>query len=139
MSLDDLDAWMWAEACAMLDRADRLHRQFFRPANLRSRPPTWEPLVDVYETPQAFKIMMALPGVVPEHLQVILEGSHLLVSGKRHLPVSPDTEIKRLEIPYGRFERHLELPIGDYEMVDRELVNGCLIITLRKHKDSYEH
>ncbi|OAI10109.1 heat-shock protein Hsp20 [Methylomonas lenta] len=139
MSLDDLDAWMWAEACAMLNRADRLHRQFFRPADLHARPPTWEPLVDIYETRQEFKIMMALPGVAPEHLQVILEGTHLMVSGKRHLPVSPEAEIKRLEIPYGRFERRLELPVGDYELGGRELANGCLILTLKKHTGSHGH
>lgn len=139
MSLDDLDAWMWAEACAMLDRADRLHRQFFRPSDLQSGPPAWEPLVDVYETPHEFKIMLALPGVAAEQLQIRLEGPHLLVSGKRHLPVSAEAEIKRLEIPYGRFERRLELPMDDCEMVERELVNGCLIITLRKHEDSHGH
>lgn len=139
MSLDDLDAWMWAEACAMLDRADRLHRQFFRPSDLQSGPPAWEPLVDVYETPDEFKIMLALPGVAAEQLQIRLEGPHLLVSGKRHLPVSAEAEIKRLEIPYGRFERRLELPIDDCEIADRELVNGCLTITLRKHKDSHGH
>lgn len=139
MSLDDLDDWMWAEACAMLDRADRLHRQFFRPSDLKSRPPAWEPPVDIYETPQEFKIMIALPGVTAEQLQIRLEGTHLLVSGKRHLPVSDEAEIKRLEIPYGRFERRLELPMNDYEMVERELVNGCLILTLRKHKGSHGH
>ncbi|MDD2737389.1 MAG: Hsp20/alpha crystallin family protein [Methylomonas lenta] len=139
MSLDDLDAWMWAEACAMLNRADRLHRQFFRPADLHARPRTWEPLVDIYETRQEFKIMMALPGVAPEHLQVILEGTHLMVSGKRHLPVSPEAEIKRLEIPYGRFERRLELPVGDYELGGRELANGCLILTLKKQTGSHGH
>ena len=134
MSLHDLDAWMWADACAMLDRADRLYRQFFRPVDLQSRPPTWEPPTDVYETRHEFKIMMALPGVKPEHLQVMLEDTHLLVSGKRHLPISAEAEIRRLEIPYGRFERRLELPMGDYEIGDREFVNGCLLITLQKHK-----
>ncbi|MGD0961695.1 MAG: Hsp20/alpha crystallin family protein [Methylomonas sp.] len=139
MPLHNLEAWMWAEACAMLDRADRLHRQFIRPADLQSRPPIWEPPVDVYETRHEFKIMIALPGVNPEHLQVLLDGAHLLVSGKRRLPVTAEAEIRRLEIPYGCFERRVELPAGEYEIGGRELVNGCLLITLRKHNDFHGH
>ncbi len=132
MPLRDFESWMWAEACEMLDRADRLHRQFFRPAALHARRPTWEPPVDVYETPGEFIIMIALPGVAPEHMSVLLEGSHLLISGQRHLPIRAEADIRRLEIPYGRFERCIELPSGHFELGSRELVKGCLLITLRK-------
>ncbi|MGZ8153337.1 MAG: Hsp20/alpha crystallin family protein [Methylovulum sp.] len=132
MPLRDLESWMWAEACAMLDRAERLHRQFFRPASTESRPLTWEPPIDVYETRYEFKIMIALPGVSPEHLQVMLKDDHLIISGKRNLPVSAEAEIRRVEIPYGRFERSIDLPVGHFEIGNRELVNGCLLITLRK-------
>ncbi len=132
MPLRDFESWMWAEACEMLDRADRLHRQFFRPAALHARRPTWEPPVDVYETPDEFIIMIALPGVAPEHMNVLLEGSHLLISGQRHLPIRAEADIRRLEIPYGRFERCIELPSGHFELGSRELVKGCLLITLRK-------
>ena len=39
--------------------------------------------------------------------------------------------IRRLEIPYGRFERHIELPIGRFEIDRRELTDGCLLLTLQ--------
>ncbi|MGR8998359.1 MAG: Hsp20/alpha crystallin family protein [Gammaproteobacteria bacterium] len=132
MPLRDLESWMWAEACEMLDRADRMHRQLFRPAVINVRQPTWEPPVDVYESSYEFKIMIALPGVAPEHLSVMLEGDHLIVNGQRHLPASEESQIRRLEIPYGRFERHIELPEGRFEIGTREFVNGCLLISLRK-------
>jgi HSP20 family protein len=132
MPIRDLESWMWAEACEMIDRADRLHRQFFRPSTGQSRPTTWEPPVDVYETRNGFKIVLALPGVAFEHLQVVLEEGYLVISGQRHLPISAETVIRRLEIPYGRFERTIKLPLGHFEMGNRELVNGCLLITLRK-------
>ncbi len=132
MPIRNLETWMWAEACEIVDRADRLHRQFFRPAVINVRQPTWEPPVDIYETSYEFKIMIALPGVAPEHLSVILEDYHLIVSGQRHLPVSSESHIRRLEIPYGRFERHIELPAGRFEIGNREFVNGCLLISLRK-------
>jgi HSP20 family molecular chaperone IbpA len=123
---------MWAEACDILDRADRLHRQFFRPAVMNAKQPTWEPPVDVYETDHDFKIIVALPGVAPEHLAILLDGDHLVIEGKRHLPNSAEAHIRRLEIPYGRFERHIELPTGHFEMGTREFINGCLVISLRK-------
>jgi HSP20 family molecular chaperone IbpA len=132
MPIRDLETWMWTEACEILDRADRLHRQFFRPAVMNVRQPTWEPPVDVYESSYEYKIMIALPGVAPEHLRVILEDNHLIIDGQRHLPSSAQAQIRRLEIPYGRFERHIELPAGRFEIGAREFVHGCLLISLRK-------
>jgi HSP20 family molecular chaperone IbpA len=132
MPIRDLETWMWAEACEIVDQADRLRRQFFRPSVINVRQPTWEPPIDVYETRHEFKIMIALPGVAPEQLSVILEGNHLTVTGKRHLLVSSESHIRRLEIPYGRFERHIEIPAGHFEIGTREFVNGCLLISLRR-------
>jgi HSP20 family protein len=132
MPLRDLETWMWAEACEMLDQADRLHRRFFRPAVINAKRPTWEPPVDVYETSYECRIMIALPGVAPEHLSVRYEGNHLIISGQRHLHANAESQIRRLEIPYGRFERRIELPAGRFEISTREFVNGCLLISLRK-------
>jgi len=132
MPLRALETWMWAEACEILDRADRLHRQFFRPSVMKAGRPAWEPPIDVYETDDEFKIMVALPGVSPEHLSVMLEDDSLIISGRRHLPSSAESQIRRLEIPYGRFERRIELPAGQLEIDTCEFANGCLLISLRK-------
>lgn len=132
MPLHNLETWMWTEACDILDRADRLHRQFFRPSVMNAKKPTWEPPIDVYETNNEFKIMIALPGVALEQVSVILEDDYLLIGGQRHLPNSAQAHIRRMEIPYGRFERRIELPIGRFEIGTREFVNGCLIISLQK-------
>lgn len=132
MPLRELETWMWAEACEILDRADRLHRQFCRPVVMNVKRPTWEPPVDIYETRYEFKILIALPGVAPEQLSAILEGGTLIIEGQRHLPDGAQAQIRRLEIPYGRFERRIDLPTGRFEIGTRELVNGCLLITLRK-------
>ncbi len=40
--------------------------------------------------------------------------------------------IRRLEIPYGHFERRIELPAGRFDIARRELVDGCLVLGLRK-------
>ena len=45
--------WMWSEACEMLARAERLHRDFFRPTRSAGQLPSWEPPDDVLETDAA--------------------------------------------------------------------------------------
>lgn len=132
MPLHTLETWMWTEACDILDRADRLHRQFFRPATMHAKKPSWEPPIDIYETSCEFKIMIALPGVAPEHLSVVLENDHLIIYGQRHLPNSAQGHIRRMEIPYGKFERRIELPLEHFEIGTREFTNGCLVISLQK-------
>ncbi|CAA9889084.1 conserved hypothetical protein [Candidatus Methylobacter favarea] len=132
MAIRNLESWMWAEACDLLDQADRLHRQFFRPAVMNAKRCTWEPPVDVYETCDEFIIMIALPGVTQEHVRIMLEDDHLIIEGERNLPAKAESHIRRLEIPYGRFERHIAMPAGRFEIGTRELVNGCLLISLRK-------
>jgi HSP20 family molecular chaperone IbpA len=124
---------MWAEACEMLDRADRLHRQFFQISTSQRRGPNWEPPVDLYETEEEIGILVALPGVEPANVQVVIEDGTLIVTGMRAMPAADRASvIRRLEIPHGRFERRIELPVGRYELRRRDLVNGCLLLTLRK-------
>jgi HSP20 family protein len=124
---------MWAEACELLEEAERLHRQFFVPARNRAKGPTWEPPADVLESDQELCIQVALPGVAPDQVKVVIEGGVLTVTGLRPMPgQSRSTIIRRLEIPYGRFERRLDLPAGRFEIGRRELAEGCLVLTLRK-------
>lgn len=129
----DPKTWMWAEACEMLERADRLHRQFFQLGSARGHGPVWEPPVDLYETPSDIGILIALPGVEPGQVKVTIEDGILVVGGFRPMPAGDRTAvIRRLEIPHGRFERRIELSPGHYELRRRDLVNGCLILTLGK-------
>lgn len=132
MPIRDLESWMWAEACEMLDRAERLHRQFFRPAVVHAKRPAWEPPIDVYETKDTIVIIVALPGVMPEQASIIFENNQLVISGRRQLPVRAEEDIRRLEIPYGRFERCITFPGGHFELSAHEFMQGCLLVTLRK-------
>ncbi len=123
--------WMWAEACELIDRAERMQRQFFQLG--RTAAPAWAPPVDVYETETELAILVALPGVNADQLQVAVEAGTLVVSGVRALPAAVrHAEIHRLEIPHGRFERRIELPQGLYRLEHQELTNGCLLLGLRK-------
>jgi HSP20 family protein len=119
---------MWAEACELLDRADRLQRQFFRP----SRVAAWEPPIDVFETAQMLWILAALPGVCADQLDVAIADGSVIIAGERSLPIESRAIIHRLEIPHGRFERRIVLPAGRYEVERRDLADGCLVLGLRK-------
>lgn len=131
MTMRDYD--MWSEAVALIERAERLRRQFFRRAAATASAPVWEPPVDMFETEDELFILVALPGVPPERVQIAHEHGMLVVSGMRPLPAGMRrARIHRLEVPYGRFERRLELPLGRYQYANQELAHGCLLIGLRK-------
>jgi HSP20 family protein len=128
----DLEAWMWAEACEALARAERLHRQFFRIGAPGSRP-VWEPPVDIFENGPELWIVAALPGVVAAGLEIGVDNGVLIIAGERPAPaVQRAAAIHRLEIPQGRFERRIALPAGHFELVQRELAEGCLTLVLRR-------
>ena len=123
---------MWIEASELLDRAERLHRRFFELGQDVSQH-SWEPPCDVVETDEGIFVEVALPGVVPDELEASFVHGGLLVAGERRpLQTSRRNVVRRLEIPYGRFERHIPLPTGSYELIGRELINGCLKLALRK-------
>ena len=123
---------MWAEALELLHDAERLQRQFFRVGVLEGRP-CWEPPVDLYETGEGLRLLIALPGVKPQQVEVVLAPGQILVRGERSLPASSRrAAIHRLEIPYGRFERRVALPAGEFEPVDQRLEQGCLVLELRR-------
>jgi HSP20 family protein len=129
----DYSNWMWSEACEMLARADRLHRQLFQPARSHLRQPAWEPPVDILETEDDVLVLVALPGVNPERVEAAIDAGDLLIAGTRVLPAELRTAlIHRLELPQGRFERRIPLPTGHYGRVRRSAVDGCLLVTLEK-------
>ena len=129
----DLDGWMWAEAVQLLGEAERLHRQFFRPAASERTGPAWEPPADVFENEREMVIVVAMPGVASEQVHVGHEPGFLVVRAARPLPLRDSgLRVRQLEIPYGTFERRIRLPAGPLEIGAPELAHGCLLIHVRK-------
>ncbi len=86
MARDVARDWMWSEACEMLARAERMHRELFRPAARRrgSRPGSrrsifWRPNIEVLA-------LVALPGVDADNAQAVIEDGDLVIAGTRVLP-----------------------------------------------------
>jgi HSP20 family protein len=134
MAPRNLEAWMWAEACEALVRAERLQREFFRlgPPSARVN---WEPPVDIYENERDLTILAALPGVEPNAVEISVTGGILVIAGERRAPPQQRAAvIHRLEIPQGRFERRIALPAGTFEPGRREVRDGCLTLVLVKRR-----
>lgn len=128
MSIRQFEAMMWADACAAMERADRLRRQFFH-----HRAPHWEAPIDVFETEDVLTILIAMPGVEVDNIAVTLNAGTLTISGERPLPREmQDARILRMEIPYGRFERRIDLPPVPLQISGRHFANGCLMLRLAK-------
>jgi HSP20 family protein len=124
---------MWAQACDLLEQADRMHRQFFRLTS-PTQSQAWEPPVDVFEDEIGVAVVVAMPGVAADRVQIITEPGALTVRGERPLPLGQGSRalVHQLEIPYGYFERRIELPPGQWASMSHELANGCLVLRLRK-------
>jgi HSP20 family protein len=133
MSRKDPVNWMLSEAIDSLARAERLRQQFFRLQSAAgSRESSWEPPIDVLETDEEVLIFVALPGVDPEAVEAVIDNGTLVISGDRVLPAElRNARIHRIELPQGRFERRIVLPVGRYA-VSRIAVNGCIVLRLLK-------
>jgi HSP20 family molecular chaperone IbpA len=124
---------MWEEALAMIERAEHLHRRFFEPGFSPLQAAVWKPPVDIFETDRELWIVVALPGAEPDDLELSIDADTLRVAGQRRLPAAARAAvIHRLEIPYGHFERQIQLPSARLALGRSELVNGCLVVSLTK-------
>ncbi|HSG24414.1 MAG TPA: Hsp20/alpha crystallin family protein [Azonexus sp.] len=132
MRSGDPRLWVWAEALQLLRGAEQRQRQFFTVVTPQAVP-CWEPLVDAYEEGDELKLIVALPGVSAAQIDVALEENGLVVRGQRAMPGAfHRVAIHRLEIPYGRFERRITLPPGNFQLLEQVLEDGCLALVLRR-------
>jgi len=129
----DSNDWMWARAVEMLGEAERLHRRFFHIAGTERAIAGWEPPVDIFQDEREIVIIVAMPGVPAERVQVSNEGGALVVRGTRPLPASSTGHrVVQLEIPHGAFERRITLPAGPHHMSQPEVIAGCLVLRLTR-------
>ena len=126
--------WMWAETVDLLDQAERLQRQFFRlAANAERAQPRWEPPVDVYAGDDQVLVEVALPGVPADRMELVL-GAGRTGHPRRAAPAAAPRRHRTAAArdSYGRFERRLALGPGQWELVGRNLADGCLQLLLAR-------
>ena len=126
-------SWMWAEACALLEEAERKHRQFFELLAAPTAQPVWEPPADIFAEGSLLNVVVALPGARADEVTVQITPTGLQVDTTVPPPaMGAAMKVVRLEIPYGRMRRRIDLPPGRYVLVERRLDHGCLHLRVRR-------
>ena len=124
---------MWAEACALLEEAERKHRHFFDLLAAPAAKPLWEPPADIFSDGSQLNIVVALPGARLDEVTVQFTAAGLQIDASVPPPaVGSAMDIVRLEIPYGRMRRRIELPPGRYALAERRLERGYLHLRLTR-------
>lgn len=122
---------MWAEACARLEEAERRHRHFFELLTAPSAAPVWEPPANILSLGRELQVTVALPGARADQVVAQVTPSGLLIEATVPPPAfALGVEVVRLEIPYGRMRRRIELPSGSYTLLEFRLDAGYLFLRL---------
>jgi HSP20 family molecular chaperone IbpA len=122
---------MWAEACARLEEAERRHRHFFDLLTAPSAAPVWEPPANILSVGRELQVTVALPGARGDEVVAQVTPSGLLIEATVAPPsFAAGVEVIRLEIPYGRMRRRIELPPGSYTLLEFHLDAGYLFLRL---------
>ena len=110
-------------------------RLFGRPITgwaLYHHPHAWQPPTDVYETEQAFAILVEVPGMQAGDFTVGLADNLLTISGVRPSPASRGI-CHQMEIHYGEFRTDVYLAAAiDAEAISAEYRDGFLSVTVPK-------
>jgi len=92
----------------------------------------WTPLVDVYGGERCTVVVVELPGIEMDEIQLTVTPVALTLSGTRKSLSYPELSPLGLEIQSGQFERVIHLPSRvDTRTVEAVLKNGLLIVTLQ--------
>ena len=77
---------------------------------------------------------MILPAVAREDVEVTVEGKHLLIRGERKVPEYASDSGFYGALPYGKFERVVNLPDGlEVDKLQAEFHNGVLDIWIPRN------
>jgi len=97
----------------------------------------WQPAVDVYESDVEFIVYCDLAGTDSNSFSVVVDQSHLRISGKRKLPEHKSIAcVHQLEIELGHFNRAVTLPgLIEVDKVSSVYTNGILKVSLPKKQE----
>jgi len=123
MELKDYDPWrVIGGATAFAKQATRTRAE---------REPDWKPVLDVFHAAHDMVLRYEIPGVLPEDLEVRVDGRVLYVRGVRRAPdeAAPPELTMRAERVFGDFDRSIAMPDGtDPKGVRASYLHGVLEI-----------
>ena len=91
----------------------------------------YRPLTDIVETAEGVTLMLEMPGVAAEDVDISLEKRVLTIRGKVH-PAEPETlQLAHAEYGEGDFERAFTMSDDfDPDKIGATVANGVLTVTL---------
>jgi HSP20 family protein len=96
-------------------------------------PTAWNPLIDVYDTPEEIVVVAEIPGVKPAAVDLAVTGNVLTLRGVKESADLPEPAIVLRERRLGTFNRQLTLPDEvDFDKAQAEVNHGVLRVRLPK-------
>ncbi len=92
----------WDPLQDLLATQQRLNR-------LATGPTGWTPAVDVFETPDRYVVMVELPGLTQDDVQLQHHEGRLTISGMRRERESPCEQFHRIERGHGELQPHVSI------------------------------
>ncbi|MPZ16563.1 MAG: Hsp20 family protein [Luteitalea sp.] len=97
----------------------------------------WVPVADLYETRESYTLVVELPGLRLEDLDLSATPGALTLQGERRALPGGEASYVRVERGYGRFTRRFEFPDPvDVSGVTADLTSGVLTVILPKTRGS---
>jgi HSP20 family protein len=97
--------------------------------------PSWVPIADVYDSPEAYLVELELPGLARTDIDLRVKGREVTVRGERHPAGGHSAAFHRLERRYGAFGRTFRFEADiDAKQVKAEIKDGLLTLTVPKAK-----
>ena len=99
------------------------------------------PQCDCFRTddPPALHVVLELPGIDPDSVELVVQGRSFVVSGTRARPIVAGARYQQMEIEYGAFQRRIELGEDvDPARASARYERGLLRVLLPLAKDSAE-
>lgn len=95
---------------------------------------TFSAPMDITETETGYTLVLDVPGVSPDQIQIELEDGRVTIHGQRPSPADADEPTwRRVERTFGEFTRKFRLPkVVDQERIEAEYDNGVLTVQLPK-------
>jgi HSP20 family protein len=116
---------------------EEMDRLFESPVGPILRPPgslrNWSPPLDVYEDKDCFTVLLDLPGLKRQDIEITLREQNLAISGERRAEGNKGEQGFRAERFYGGFQRTVKLPAQvDPNNVKASYQDGVLKVVLSK-------
>ena len=132
--MDSLSRKLMRELEDMQQQTGRMLRNMSLARMMSMESDQWQPAVDVYESDNEFIVYCDLAGTDSNSFSVVVDQSHLRISGKRKLPEHRSIAcVHQLEIELGHFNRTVTLPgLVEVDKVSSVYTNGILTVSLPK-------